>query len=592
MKKESAGTLITRTFFRLLPIQILLAAIGAVNATVSGLFASNSVGADAMSAIGLYNPINLLANAICSLLVCGSQIICGKFMGANQMEKTQSVFSLDIFLATLFSMFYALLHVVAVMFGWLGVFTKDPLVLEYLNQYALGRAIGILPYIIGQQLAAFLSLENRMGRTTIASVVFIVVNLITNYVFVAKLRMQAFGLALASSVGLWVFMIVEIAHFFGKKSLLKIKFRNLRGASIGEVIKIGLPGALGDAYQMVRGLICNALIMAFAFSAGMSASSTVNSFLGMFWTIPGGMLTVSRMLMSVSIGEQDRRSLTDVMRNMFKWCVPLMSIISAAIIILAEPITNLYYHVPTETVYRMTVWGFRIVPLSFPIAIVAMHATCYAQTSGKTVLVHVISASDGFIAVSLVTWLLMPFISVNGYYVALVANSTISVIIALIYAIIKNKRLPRTMDEFMVIPASFGVDEKDRMDISLTTMEEVVTVSQSVMDFCKDRGIDPKRTYLAGLSLEEMAGNVIEHGFAKKKGNHSVDIRVVNSKDDLILRIKDDCMPFNPVERMELVGQGKNEDRSKNIGIRMVCGIAKKMEYQNILGMNVLTIHI
>ena len=44
--------------FRLLPIQVLLAMVGSINGIVSSLFASNFVGTDAMSAIGLYSPIN------------------------------------------------------------------------------------------------------------------------------------------------------------------------------------------------------------------------------------------------------------------------------------------------------------------------------------------------------------------------------------------------------------------------------------------------------------------------------------------------------------------------------------------------------
>ncbi len=586
---SSEGNLITRTFFRLLPIQILLAAIGAVNNMVSSLFASNSVGAASMSAIGLYNPINLLMCAICGMFVCGSQILCGKFMGANQMEKTQSVFSMDIIFATLFSLLYAALHVLAVLFGWLRIFTSDAEVLNYLNQYTLGRAIGILPFVIGQQLAAFLSLENRTGRTTFASVVFIIVNLVANYVFVAVLKMQAFGLALASSCGLWVFMLIELVHFLGKKSLLKLKFTGLKDGSIKEIVKVGLPGVLGDAYQTVRGLIVNALILAYAGSAGMSAQATVNSFLGMFWTIPAGMLTVSRMLMSVSIGEKDRASLKDVMYNMLKWCVPIMSVVSIALALLAEPITNLYYHVPTEEVYRMTVWGFRLMPLVMPVAIMAMHSTCYAQTSGKIVLVHVMSVMDGVGGVVLVSLALMPLLSINGFYIANIMNSVITVLIVLIYSIIKNRHFPRSMDELMVIPKDFGVSEDERMDISVTDMDQVMTVSQNVMEFCEKRGIDQRRSYLAGLCLEEMAGNVISHGFKKKRGPHSVDVRVVHSEDSMILRIKDDCVPFNPAERKEIMDP---EDKAKNIGIRMVYGIAEKVEYQNILGMNVLTIHI
>ena len=582
------GNLITRLFFRLLPIQILLAAIGAVNGTISSLFASNNVGAAAMGAIGIYNPINMVMNAMTSLLVLGSTIICGKFMGAQQMEKTQSVFSMDILVSVLFSAVSVALHLLAVAFGWMGLFTKDPEVLVYLNQYVLGRAIGILPFVLGQQLAAFLSLENRRKRTTVASVVFLVVNLVANYLFVAVWEMQAFGIALASSVGLVVFFGIELMHYFRRDAMMKLRFRGMALKDLGDIFKTGFPCALGDGYQAIRGLVVNSLLGIYAGSMGISAYTTALTFMGLFWAIPGAMANVTRMLMSVSIGEQDRQSLTDVMRNMYRWCIPIMTVIAGILTVLAVPITRLYYHDPTQEVFGMTVWGIRLMPVVMPLALPSMAAFAYGQASGKQGLVNVLSAFDGVVGVVLFSLILMPSMSLNGLYLAIILNSVAAgIIIVFGYSVLMNRRLPRTMDEFMVIPRGFGVSDKDRMDVSVHSMEDVVTVSARVSDFCRRKGIDGRRSYLAGLFLEEMAGNVVDHGFGKDGRKHSVDIRVVYKDDELILRIKDDCIPFDPMERRNIMDP---EDPMRNVGIRMVYAMASKVDHRNILGLNVLTL--
>jgi hypothetical protein len=52
MKKRS--DMITNLFFRLLPVQILLLAIGSINSVIDGVMASNFIGADAMTVTGLY----------------------------------------------------------------------------------------------------------------------------------------------------------------------------------------------------------------------------------------------------------------------------------------------------------------------------------------------------------------------------------------------------------------------------------------------------------------------------------------------------------------------------------------------------------
>jgi anti-sigma regulatory factor (Ser/Thr protein kinase) len=145
------------------------------------------------------------------------------------------------------------------------------------------------------------------------------------------------------------------------------------------------------------------------------------------------------------------------------------------------------------------------------------------------------------------------------------------------------------MSELMVIPSKFGVRQEDRLDITVRSMEEVVCVSRQVQNFCREKGVDRRRSYLAALMVEEMAGNIVSHGFRKDDKKHSVDLRIAYKNQDLILRIKDDCIPFDPAERQKIVDP---EDITKNIGIRMVFSLAQDIQYQNILGMNALTIRL
>lgn len=67
------------------------------------------------------------------------------------------------------------------------------------------------------------------------------------------------------------------------------------------------------------------------------------------------MLTVSRMLIGISIGEEDRKTLIDVIRICFFRCVPIQTFISVLIAVLAVPFTMMYYQNPAEPVFQMTV---------------------------------------------------------------------------------------------------------------------------------------------------------------------------------------------------------------------------------------------
>ena len=581
--------MVTKLLFRLLPVQILLAAVGAVNGIVSSVFASNFVGTDAMSAVGLYSPLNMLVSSIGAILVGGSVILCGKYMGQNRQDRMHNVFSLNLVLTFLIAAAFTVLFLLMGLFGLTGFFTKDEAVKPLFNSYLIGQSIGILPMMLGSSFSAFLSLENKGKRSLIASIIYIAVNILLNFIFVKQLRMEAFGLALASAIGMWVFMLVQAQFYVSGKSHLRFSAKKLDWKESREIFHIGLPGALSNIYQTARGLIVNGLLGSFVGSSGISAFAAANNLLGIVWAIPVGMLAVSRMMISVSVGEEDRRTLADIMRVMFRRFIPLMCAVCAAIILAAVPLTRIFFRDPSEPVYMMTVWGLRILPLCMPLSIIYMHFNCYGEASGRHGLVHLLSALDGVVCVAGFTALLIRPIGMNSAYIANVLNGAVTTLVIVGYAWLKNKRFPRGMEQLMVIPESFGAAESERMDMSVESNEEVVRIAEQVQKFCLERGVDERRAYLAGLSMEEMAGNIVDHGFTKDNKRHSVDVRVVHKGDDVILRIKDDCVPFDPCERQQLA---EGEDITKNIGIRMVFKIASDVKYQNILGMNVLTIRI
>ncbi len=587
--EQSNMQLTTKLLFRLLPVQVFLALVGSINGIVSSLFASNYVGVEAMTAVGIYNPINMLISALSLMLVSGATIICGKFIGRNEPEKVQGILSLSNVLCLMIGGFFIVLYLIFGIFDLTGFLASDPVVRPIFNEYLVGQSFTLIPLLIGNQLASFLSLENKVKRTTFASFVYMIVNVILNYLFVCRLHMEAFGLALASAVGLWVFCLIQAQFFLTKDAPLRLFSKNMDWSECKEIVKIGIPGAASNGYQTLRGLIVNALMATFVGSIGISAFTASDTFLRFAWALPTGMVAVSRMVISISIGEEDKQTLTDVMRNMFRNFLLLMSVICVAIILCAKPLAMLYYQDTTQPVFMMTVWGFRILPICMPLSIICMHFVCYAQASGKQVLVHLLSIVDGVICVAGFTALLIRTMGMNSVYIANVLNGVVTTVIIVVYAIIRNQKFPTNMAELMVIPKDFGVPEEERMDLTVRSMEEVVTIAKEVQNFCKARGVDGKRSYLAGLFLEEMAGNVVDHGFTKDRKKHSVDIRVVHKEDDVILRIKDDCVPFDPAERSSIVDP---EDETKNIGIRMVYRLTDRIDYQNILGLNVLTIRI
>ena len=512
-KRTSDGAMLSKQFYRLLPIQILLCLIGAVNGIVSSLFASNYIGAEALSAVALYNPINLFVTAVSTMLVGGAQILCGKYMGQNQVDNTRGVFTLDMVLSGIISAVIIAVMVLGALTGATRVFTADPTVLHIFNQYLLGMAIGIAPLMFGNQFAAFLSLENKTRLTIAASIIYIAANVVLNFVFVGVMHMGAFGLALASSLGLWIYFAVQGQYFLSGKSLMRFDRGQMRWSLAGKIAGIGIPGAASNAYQAVRGVIVNLLIVNFVGEIGLSAFGAGESVLRLFWAVPSGMAAVLRMLMSVSYGEEDRKSLCEEMRIGLIQCPLVQLAISCGIIALAVPFTHMFFRDPSAPVYDMTVWYFRLLPLCMPLSVIYLHFVTHAQVAGKQLFVHIMSLLDGVVCVSLFSLLLIKPLGMKGVYIASTLNGLVTLAVAVLWAWAKKKRFPRRMDELMAMDDDFGAPEDARLDMSVRSDAQVAGLSEQVQQFCLNRGVDARRSYLAGLFLEEMAGNVVDHGF-------------------------------------------------------------------------------
>ena len=587
-EKSSDSKLLTGLFFRLLPYQILLIIINAVNGIVDSLYASNVLGKTAMSAIGLYGPINHFLYAASIMFVSGSQMLYGQCL-ARDRKRIHSIFSVTIIVSFLLSLLTSIVLVVGALTGATRLLVSQEPDLQMLNQYILGQAAGIPALVVGQQLFSFLSLENRTKRTMVASILCLVSNTIFNHIFVVFMSMGILGLGLSSAISCWVFLGVQALYYLLGKSEWKFSVSTCNWKDSLQIAKLGYPGAISRFLEMFRCLIVNFLVLKYVGVEGISAFAASNSFLAVIWAVPFGMMAVARMLFSISIGEYDRRSLVDVMKIVLTKCMLIMIGIVALLVIFAEPLTFMFYQDKASDVYHMTMMGFRILPLCMPWSLISLHFACYAQTAEKKKLALVIPVIDGAVGVVVCSFILIPILKLNGLYISNICNGLICFMVVLIGSILVRKKFPKNLEDLMAIPDELGVSEDDRLDITVRSVEEVVEVSGKVIDFCKKKGFDSRRSNFAGLCLEEMSGNVVEHGFTKDNKAHSIDIRVICIGEKMILRIRDNCKAFDPSERAKVM---EADDEGKNIGIRLVYKIAQKVEYQNLLGMNVLTISI
>jgi anti-sigma regulatory factor (Ser/Thr protein kinase) len=135
-----------------------------------------------------------------------------------------------------------------------------------------------------------------------------------------------------------------------------------------------------------------------------------------------------------------------------------------------------------------------------------------------------------------------------------------------------------------MLPEDYGVPKDRCLRAAFYTVEDVIGFSRQVQDFCIRQGIEKKRSLYAALCTEEMAVNVITHGFTN--GKQTLSVRLFVERDHtLTLRFRDDGTSFDLIEFRKLT-ETNTDDPAHNIGIRIVFGLAKKVNYYASFKMN------
>lgn len=587
-KTMQDNAMLTRLFFKLLPVQIMVVAMGSINSIVDGVVAGRFVSAEAVGVIGLYYSMVNILSAVGSVLLGGTSVLCCKYMGSGSMEKTNGIFSLNITVTLLIG---AGMTAVSFLFpGMIADFLgADALLRDSLRIYVVGYAIGLVPQLLAQQIAAFLQLERQSARCYAGIVGMIASNVFFNVFFTAGLNMGIWGLALATALSNWVYFLILVPYYFGRKVQLRYHIRAVLWRELPELLLIGLPGAVLVFCIAVRSLFINRILLTYAGQDGLSAMSAFNMVCGLFIAFCLGTGSVVRMLTSIFMGEKDRDSIKAVMGIALTKGLALSVAVAAVVVAVSGLLAGVFFPDSASNVYVLTRQIFVIYGFCIPLVLICNVMSNYLQANGQAAFVAVHSAFDGLPSMLIPAFLLAPHMGAMGVWLSNPIGILLTILLVPVYGCIYWKRWPGTVDEWLFLKPSFGAADTDRMELSIDRLSDVTKTAVQVQAFCLAHGTSRRVAHFAALCLEEMAGNVVKHGFSADRKPHKVNCRVVCTGREILLRIKDDCIPFNPREFADMISP---EDPFRNIGIRMIYRLADEVTYQNLLGLNVLSIRL
>lgn len=583
---ETKRKQIRSAFFKLLPVQIFGVLIGAINHFIDSLIVGNFLDTETMAAVGFFAPLGTIIG-LSHLIVVGVQILCGNYIGSGERKKLLSLFSSGVVflgcagLAFSTVCFFGRMQIAQ----FLGAEGNTAVLLA---DYISGYALGITGQILCGMMMCFLPFNNDIKLSYIAIAFTMFLNVSGDLFFVVVLEMGAFGLGSATALSYLLTTVLISRSYLNEDKAIHLQFKDFDFIKLISTARLGLPSLMFTLGITIKAYIMNIVLAENVGDAAVAVMNIQGDVCAILGAVPFGCAEAFVALGSIYYGEEDRFSFQTLVKTALMTCI-ILSGSSVLLLMFGSTIIPSMFFDPSEKAWEVASTMLLLFP-SFLIfnGILNVLMKSY-QVQGKISLVNALSFSENLI-MACIAAVLTPMIGSNGVWLSFPLAELICIAILSISVFVRAGKITFDFADWLKLDADFGADTSNSMEFTVSSTEKDLNVTDKIIDvieFCKERGVDERRSSLVGLCAEEMTNNTIIHGF--KEGEEHTAVVRVTVKNELVLRIRDDCPEFSPKKRLE---QFSVENFEKNVGIRLVSKLAKEMNYQNNAGINTIIIKI
>lgn len=580
--KDYTDKNLKKMFVSLSLIQALAAAIPSINTLISSFIIGNNFGTSALAAIGFAGPYSFFISAFVQMIGNGSQLLCSEYIGAGHNDGINKTFNTSIilgiaaggFLALISALFSSEIACVLGAEGEIRIMTAD---------YIRGYAICSFCSVFSMLFLSYLQLDLAKSVSTATIIIQVVLNIVLNIVNAEKLHWGMFGVGLAASVSCLISVCVSAIHLAFKSKLFCFSFRSFSYAEMKKIITCGYNAALVFIWLVLRDRMFNSVLFsvggAVAMSAFTIASNVANSFGG---TLQGSIEAPCRMLASIFIGERDISSLRRLQFSLPKTVWPFSVCCYLVICLAAKPICLAFGADPANiAIYVMILRLFNLYYITNPIKTNGI--SIYNAMKNSSV-VSVLNFLSLFVYPCVFFILGKMQNSIPVLFLFAVGSEVLIVISLKIYYVMKGHSLFSL--NYVYIPNEIAVPMDCRYESTICSVDDAMKSSQGVIDFCKGKGLDKKKSYFCGLCIEEVCVDILSRNTGKEC---SVDVRIIFENSSVHIMLRDSCNKFDVSEWLKLYAK---DNPARSMGLKMVSSLSKTMNYKSTLGMNVLTIEM
>ncbi len=413
---------------------------------VDGLFVSNLIGTNALSAINLTAPIIQLVTAISTMLATGGSAVIMKKMGEQKTDEAKEDFTFLILVNVIVGIVMCVVGYLAMDHIFAGMNLSadvEGYCVEYLSRYL----VFTVPILLMNNFTLYMIASEKANLSLVCSVTGGVLNMVLDYVFIAAFDMGISGAAIATGLGYSVTAVVGLFVFSRKKSLLHFKKPVFR-------FKVLANAATNGCSEMATALVTGIITMMFNWTMlhyvgedGVAAVTIIMYVLMFASSLYTGYSYGVAPMLSFYYGErslnegniQTHEKLKKLVALSMKVIAVISVITVAASFMLTRPLVSVFAR-PDNPVYDLAVTGNRICTVALFFIGFNIFASGMFTALSNGIVSAILAFSRSFIFM-LITMIVLPLIlGVNGIWLATPAAELMALALSIFMFLKYRKR--------------------------------------------------------------------------------------------------------------------------------------------------------
>ncbi|MCH4887045.1 MATE family efflux transporter [Acidaminobacter sp. JC074] len=412
---------------------------------VDGLFVARFVGTEALASMNLVYPIYNLGFAITVMLAVGGSALISIALGEKDKEKAINRFSLISLVILVTNILVSILGI---------IFIEQILNLLGVTQglYADAKTYGLILFIALPVLSIkvgyeyFLRVDDCSGLSLAVAVVGGLVNIVLDYLFVAKFSWGIAGAGFATLLGIITSAIIGAVHFIRKPKLIYYKKPKLEWTFLKEATINGSSEMVTELSGAVTAVLFNITLLKYAGTPGVAANSVMMYILFLFIAISLGLSMGIQPVISYSYGAKNTEMIKDVMKKS-TLTIAILSLVSFLFLQgFGKHLIELFVKDDLRTT-ELAVHGMHIFSIAFLFNGINILMSGYFTAINNGKISAIISFSRSFIFLIPSILILPQFLKINGIWLTIPLAELITLGMVLIFSrrdkIISNKQLKR-----------------------------------------------------------------------------------------------------------------------------------------------------